>query len=187
MSVFIQNSHKSIINSIKFREKDFAVLSIGVMLRDFEGFTYNFIKRTFKFPLFFVLPTVFIDDEETGKMKQLQIDYLINKNSKWVILKVDSNTQLKLITEYCEWFACNGFGSFMFQGENIPYIDLYPNVHWDHPTEFPNLNWDKVATLIDIHEVGYTVITNDIRINSTIKLLNYIPNEYEIDLENCDI
>ncbi|KAF0818096.1 MULTISPECIES: hypothetical protein [Cytobacillus] len=103
MSVFIQNSHKSIINSIKFREKDFAVLSIGVMLRDFEGFTYNFIKGTFKFPLFFVLPTFFIDDEETGKMKQLQIDYLINKNSKWVILKVDSKAQFKLITKYCEW------------------------------------------------------------------------------------
>lgn len=60
-------------------------------------------------------------------------------------------------------------------------------MHWDHPTEFLNLNWDKVATLIDIHKVGYTVITNDIRINSTIKLLNYIPKEYEIDLENCDI
>ena len=103
MSVFIQNSHISIINSIKFRKKDFAVLSIGVMLRDFEGFTYNFIKDTFEFPLFFVLPTVFIDDEEIGKMKQLQIDYLINKKSKWVILKVDSNAQLKLITEYCGW------------------------------------------------------------------------------------
>ncbi|OHX40168.1 hypothetical protein AADC60_03920 [Cytobacillus pseudoceanisediminis] len=183
MSVFIQYSHKSIINSIKYREKDFAVLSIGVMLRDFEGFTYNFIKGTFKFPLFFVLPTVFIDDEETGKMEQLQIEYHIYKKSKWVILKVDSNAQLKLITEYCEWFACNGFGSFMFQGENILYDDLYPDVHWDHPTEFPNLNWDKVAALIEIFEVGYTVITNDNKINSTIKLLNHIPKEYEIDLE----
>ena len=83
--------------------------------------------------------------------------------------------------------CCNGFGSFLFQGESILYDDLCPNVHWSHPTEFPNLNWDKVATLIDINEVGYTVITNDNRINSTLKMLNYIPKEYEIDLGNCDI
>ncbi|QGQ45806.1 hypothetical protein [Metabacillus sediminilitoris] len=186
MSVFIQNSHKSIINSIKFKKRDFTVLSIGVMLRDFEGFTYNFIKVTFVFPLFFVLPTVLIDDEDIGKMKELHIDYLIKK-SEWMTLKVESDAQLKLITEYCEWSACSGLGSFMVQGESILFDDLWPNVHWSHPTEFPKLDWDKVLTLIDIQEVGYTLITNDNRINSTSKMLNYIPKEYEIDLENCDI
>jgi hypothetical protein len=159
MSVFIQNSHISMINSIKFNKNDFTVLSIGVMLRNFERFTNNFIKATFEFPLYFVLPKEFIDDKEIERMKQLQIDYLINTKNEWMILKVDSDAQLKLITEYCEWFACNGLGSFMFQGESILYDDLCPNVNWSHPTEFPNLDWDKVATLIDIHEVGYTVIT----------------------------
>jgi hypothetical protein len=186
MSVFIQNSDISIINSIKFKKKDFTVLSIGVMLRDFEGFTNNIIKDTFEFPLYFVLPMMFIDDEEIGRMKQLQIDFLINKKSEWMILKVESDAQLRLITEYCEWSACNGLGSFMFQGKGIHYDDLCPNVNWSHPTEFSNLDWDKVATLIDIHEVGFTVITNDNRINSTLKMLNYIPKEYEIDLDNCD-
>ena len=70
MSVFIQNSHISIINSIKYDKKDLTVLSIGVMLRDFEGFTYDFIKATFEFPLYFVLPLMFIDDKEIGQMKR---------------------------------------------------------------------------------------------------------------------
>lgn len=187
MSVFIQNSHISIINSINFKKKDFKVLSIGVVLRDFDGFTNNFIKETFEFPLFFVLPTVFIGDAEVGMMKQLQVNYLTNNMNDWMILKVNTDDQLKLITKYCEWSACNGLGSFMFQGENILYDDLVPNVHWSHPTEFPNLDWGKVVTLIDIHEVGCTVITNDNRINGTLKMLNYIPKEYKIDLENCDI
>jgi hypothetical protein len=187
MSVFIQNSHISLINSIKFNKKDFTVLSIGVMLRDFEGFTNNFIKATLKFPLYLVLPMMFIDDEEIGQMKLLNIDYQINKESEWMTLKVETTAQLKLITGYCEWSACNGVGSFLFQGNGIHYDDLWPNVEWIHPTEFPNLDWKKVATFIDIHEVGFTVITNDNRINSTIKMLNYIPKEYEIDLDNCDI
>ncbi|MFD1738687.1 hypothetical protein ACFSCX_19390 [Bacillus salitolerans] len=187
MSVFSQNSHISMINRIKFNKKDFTVLSIGVMLRDFEGFTNNFIKATFEFPLYFVLPMMFIDDEEIGQMKLLKIEYQIDKKSEWMILKVETNAQLKLITDYCEWSACNGVGSFMFQGNGIHYDDLCPNVNWSLPTEFPNLDWGKVATFIDIHEVGYTVFTNDNRINSTLKMLNYIPKEYEIDLDNCDI
>ena len=120
-------------------------------------------------------------------MKQLKIEYQINKMSEWMILKGETNAQLMLITGYCEWSACNGVGSFMFQGSGIHYDDLYPNVNWSHPTELPNLDWYKVATFIDIHEVGYTVITNDNKINSTLKMLNYIPKEYEVDLDNCDI
>ncbi|PLR69965.1 hypothetical protein, partial [Bacillus sp. UMB0728] len=116
MSVFIQNSHISLINSIKFNKKDFTVLSIGVMLRDFEGFTNNFIKATLKFPLYLVLPMMFIDDEEIGQMKLLNIECQINKKSEWMTLKVETNAQLKLITGYCEWSACNGVGSFLFQG-----------------------------------------------------------------------
>ena len=67
------------INSIKFNKQDFTVLSIGVMLRDIEGFTNNFLKATFEFPLYFVLPMMLIDDEEIGQMKQLQIEYQKNK------------------------------------------------------------------------------------------------------------
>ncbi|WP_273130167.1 hypothetical protein [Bacillus weihaiensis] len=187
MSVFIQNSDISIINSIKFKKRNLTVLSLGVNFKDLEGFLNNIIKNTFEFPLFFVLSTELMDDEDIEKVKKLHIDYVCNKKNEWMILKVESVAQLKLTMRYCEGFASNGFRSFMIKGESLLLDELCPSVNWNHPIEFPDLNWDKVITLIDIDEVGLTVFTDDNRINSTLKLLNYIPKEYEIDLKNCDI
>ncbi|MCM3160811.1 hypothetical protein M3607_04940 [Metabacillus litoralis] len=184
LSVFIQYSHISVINSFKIDNKDFTVIDIGVRLFDEENFTYNFIETSFCFPLFFVLSTTMLDDEELDKVKQHEIEFLASNN--WIIVKVLTKVQLRLISGYCEWFACIGLGSYMIQGENIHFEELWPVVHWSIPTKFPNLDWGKVNTLINIEEVGHTVITKDERINSTVKLKGYIPKEYGIDLENSD-
>jgi hypothetical protein len=130
MTLFIQYSSMSTINSFKINENDFTFLDDGVMLRDVENFTYNFIINNFDFPLLFVIPTLILDDEDIDKVEKLQIEFEISdKKDDYMILEIITDDQLRLITNYCDWSACNGLGSFMFKGEDIQIRELWPFEH----------------------------------------------------------
>ncbi|MBM7602476.1 hypothetical protein JOC75_000446 [Metabacillus crassostreae] len=189
MSVFIQYSHISIVNSVpvNLKNENFTIMDIGLMLRDEDDFTYKFIANSFSYPIFFVLHTLMLDDEEMNKIKHLQIDYLTsNENKNWIVVKIINRFQLKLVSEYCEWFACLGLGSLLLQGDNLQFEHLLPIFSLSDSGRLPNFDWMNVKTIIEIDEVGFTVITKDERINSTTKLIQYIPKEYAIDLGNSD-
>src|SRR5690606_34397220 len=100
--------------------------------------------------------------------------------------KIDSIVMLEWVCTSTVELVLNGLEVFIFFGEDISEGDLVPTRNWDSPTEFKNLDFDKVETFMDVYEVGLTIFTKNEKYNSPKKVTPYISPDYLLDLENSD-
>ncbi|KOO51546.1 hypothetical protein [Viridibacillus arvi] len=76
---------------------------------------------------------------------------------------------------------------YIFFGQGLSEGNLVPTSNWDKPIEFKTLDFEKVDTFIDVHEVGLTIFSDNDKYNSPRKVTDYISKAYLLDIENSDI
>lgn len=81
--------------------------------------------------------------------------------SDGIIIKIDSVNTLEVICSSTVDLVLNGLSVFIFFGHGLSEGNLVPTINWDKPIEFKNLDFDKVDTFIDVHEVGLTIFSKN--------------------------
>lgn len=95
--------------------------------------------------------------------------------------------QLKVVCDLSEEVASIRLSVYIFHGEGLSVTNLIPTKYWSKPTVFNDLDFQKVETFIKINEVGPTIYSKNSLFNTPIKVINFIPAHYKLDLENSDI
>lgn len=180
---FIQYSDASLINDFVLPKGKFESIAVGI--RDMEpDFLFELIQNISRFPVFFVLESVVFEHIEMSISEKNISHYKFSSNG--YIIKIHSADILEWVCTNTVELVLNGLEVFIFFGEDISEVDLVPTRNWDGPTEFKNLNFDKVETFIDVYEVGLTIFTKNEKYNSPKKFIPYISADYSLDLENSD-
>ncbi|AQU79548.1 hypothetical protein [Planococcus faecalis] len=180
---FVQYSDASLINDFVLPKGKFESIAVGI--RDMEtDFLFTLIQNISSFPVFFVLESVIFEHIETSISEKNISHYKFSSDG--YIIKIDSTDILEWVCTNAVELVLNGLEVFIFFGEDISEVDLVPTRNWDSPTEFKNLDFDKVETFIDVYEVGLTIFTKNEKFNSPKKVTPYISADYLFDLENSD-
>ncbi|MGE7923891.1 hypothetical protein ACQKND_11935 [Viridibacillus arvi] len=149
----------------------------------------TFFLRWFKicsaFLFFFVLESVILEHIERVILEKKIPSYKFASND--FIIKIDSVDTLEVICDCTVDLALNGFSVYIFFGQGLSEGDLVPTSNWDKPLEFKTLDFEKVDTFIDVHEVGLTIFSDNDKYNSPRKVTDYIPKAFLLDIENSDI
>ncbi|MEK1832519.1 hypothetical protein AAAC51_37185 [Priestia megaterium] len=90
------------------------------------------------------------------------------------------------VSGLAEELVNNGLSVFIFHGEGNVEQDFIPSRQWNKPTEFKNVDINKVDTFMDVYEVGFTIFSKSDLFNSPEKIPHYIPNHYLLDINNSD-
>jgi len=181
---FVQFSDDSIKDDFVLPKDMFKSMDIGI--RDIDtDFLYTLIQNIFSFPIFFVLESVIFEHIEKIILER-NIPYY-KFASDGFITKIDSVNTLKVICDCTVDLVLNGLSVFIFFGQGLSEENLVPTRSWDKPIEFKNIDFEKVDTFIDVHEVGLTIFSKNDKYNSLRKVTHYISEDYSLDLENSDI
>ncbi|HHW36717.1 MAG TPA: hypothetical protein GXX18_05660 [Bacillales bacterium] len=184
--LFIQHSHESSIRSIGLKNSDYNSIDIGINLNDFK-FLSLFLNKLSKYPYLFAIDSSLIIEAFKSNLKKNNINYReANNRNNWIIINVFSYEQLRVVVEYTIQSVNLGSNTFIFIGENFGESTLIPITHLFKPTEFTNIDYSNVNSIIDVSEVGISIHTKDTSINSPMKIRNYIPDGYTIDSSNSD-
>lgn len=182
---FIQYSHQSVINRFEFPKDIFTSISISIELRNAEGFIFSLVHNMFNFPIFFAFEDIVF---EQGLNSLIEKEIPLHKFSKeGYIIKIDTMEQLKIVCDLSEEVASAGLSVYIFHGGGLSVTNLIPTTHWSKPTVFNDLDFQKVETFIEITEVGPTIYSKSSLFNTPVKVINFIPAHYKLDLENSDI
>lgn len=181
---FVQYSHNSIINGFALPKDMFKSIEVGI--RDIEtDFLFTSTQNMFSFPVFFVLESVIFEHVERIILEKNIPSYKFS--SEGFIIKIESVDTLRVICDCTVDLVLNGLTVFIFFGQGLSEVNLVPTRTWDKPIEFNNLDFEKVDTFIDVHEVGLTIFSKNDKYNSPRKVTHYMSKAYSIDLENSDI
>ncbi|MDN3451814.1 MAG: hypothetical protein WBF39_18045 [Planococcus donghaensis] len=180
---FVQYSDASLINDFVLPKGKFESIAIGI--RDMDpDFLFALIQNTSSFPVFFVLESVVFEHIKTTISEKNISHYKFSTDG--YIIKIDSIEILEWVCTSTVELVLNGLEVFIFFGEDISEGDLVPRRNWDSPTEYKNLDFDKVETFMDVYEVGLTIFTKNEKYNSPKKVTSYISADYLLDLVNSD-
>ncbi|MGE7837339.1 hypothetical protein [Viridibacillus arvi] len=181
---FVQYSHDSIINDFSLPNEMFKSIVVGI--RDIEtDFLFTLVQNMFSFPIFFVLEPVILEHIERIILEKKIPSYKFASDG--FIIKIDSVDTLEVICDCTVDLALNGFSVYIFFGQGLSEGNLVPTSNWDKPIEFKTLDFEKVDTFIDVHEVGLTIFSDNDKYNSPRKVTEYISKAYLLDIENSDI
>ncbi|MEE3952788.1 hypothetical protein [Peribacillus frigoritolerans] len=181
---FVQYSDDSIKNRFALPKDMFKSIDVGI--RDIDtDYLLTLVQNMFSFPVFFVLESVIFEHIEKIILER-NIPYY-NLASEGIINKIDSVETLEVICESTVDLVLNGLSVFIFFGQGLSKGNLVPTRNWDKPIEFKNLDFEKVDTFIDVHEVGLTIFSKNDKYNSPRKVTHYISESYSLDMENSDI
>ncbi|MEC0300498.1 hypothetical protein [Peribacillus frigoritolerans] len=181
---FVQSSHDSIINDFALPDDIFKSIDVGI--RDIEtDFLFTLIQNMLSFPVFFVLESVIFEHIERIILEKRIPSYKFASDG--FIIKVDSVDTLEVICDCTVDLVLNGLSVFIFSGQGLSEGNLVPTRSWDKPIEFKNLDFEKVDTFINVHEVGLAIFSKNDKYNSPRKVTHYISEAYSLDLENSDI
>lgn len=181
---FIQHSDASLINDFDLPNDRFQSIAIGI--RDMEtDFLFTLIQKMCSFPIFVVLESVVFEHIETSILEKQISPFKFSSDG--FIIKIDSADTLEWVCIHMVELISNGLEVFIFFGEDISEVDLIPTRNGDKPTEFKNLDFDKIETFMNIYEVGLMLFTKNETYNSPEKVIQYISEHYSLDLENSDI
>ena len=181
---FVQFSDDSIKDDFALPKDMFKSMDVGI--RDIDtDFLYTLAQNMFSFPVFFVLESVIFEHIEKIILEG-NIPYY-KFASDGIIIKIDSVDILEVICSSTVDLVLNGLIVFIFFGQGLSEGNLVPTRNWDKPIEFQNLDFEKVDTFIDVHEVGLTMFSKNDKYNSPKKITHFISEAYSLDLENSDI
>ncbi|MCJ1909004.1 hypothetical protein [Planococcus ruber] len=180
---FVQYADVSLTNAFVLPKDMFQSIDVGIRDMDTD-FLFTLIQNISSFPVFFVLESVVFEHIEANISEKNISHYKFSSDG--YILEIDSADTLEWVCTSTVELVLNGLEVFIFFGEDISEVDLVPTRNWDRPTEFKNLDFDKVETFIDVSEVGLTLFTKNETYNSPRKLTPYISADYSLDLENSD-
>lgn len=181
---FVQHPDASLIN--EFVLPDDSLKSIAIGIRDMETeFLFTLIKNMCSFPIFVVMEPLDFEHIEKSILEKNLSPYKFSSDG--FIIKINSVDVLECVCIHAVELISNGLEVFIFEGEGISEKDLVPTRHWDKPTEFKNLVFEKIETFLAVYEVGLTLFTENEKYNSPNKVTPYISEHYTLDLENSDI
>ncbi|MFD1030791.1 hypothetical protein [Metaplanococcus flavidus] len=180
---FVQYPDVSLTNAFVLPKDMFQSIAVGIRDMDTD-FLFTLIQNISSFPVYFVLESVVFKHIETSISEKNISHYKFSSDG--YIIKIDSADKLEWVCTNTVELVLNGVEVFIFFGEDISEEDIVPTRNWDSPTEFKNLDFDKVETFIDVYEVGLTIFTKNEKYNSPKKVTPYISADYSLDLESSD-
>ncbi|MFV5313650.1 hypothetical protein [Priestia megaterium] len=181
---YVQYSDQSIINSFDFPKDNFVSITVGISEITHDLIT-SLVQKMFCLPVFFVLESMIFGYEKETLIENKVPFYEFSPNG--AVIKVDSVEKLNLVSRLAEVLVNNGLSVFIFYGQGIIEQNLIPSRQWNKPIEFKNVDIDKVDTLVDVEEVGFTIFSKNDLFNSPEKVQKYIPRHYSLDINSSDI
>ncbi|TPF14069.1 hypothetical protein [Priestia megaterium] len=186
---FIQYSNQTNIDYLSFNRRGFSSLDVGIYItKDTSDFLNLFISNVFHFPVYFVLEELPLLENGTKLLEELGIEYEIEKNKKeWIIIKVENEVHLNAVITETIRVVTMGFRTIVIKGDSIDFTQLLSVGERNKAFHLNNTLEMQISTIIDLYEVGFTFHTNNEKLDTPYKLLNYMPKNYKLDEFNSDL
>lgn len=178
---FVQYTDASIIDQFRLPKKSFHSLDIGIRHMESE-FIYDILQNMFNFPIIFVL-----ENTLSNRIENNFIEKKIQHIDDTLIVKTEEFETLEALCQAATELTANGLSVFIFKGDGLTERDCLVSRTGNGLLEFPNLDLHLLESFMEINEVGLTLFTKNEKFFTPVKLAQYIPSKYKMDLENSDI